>query len=170
MALTLRPVLVVVRQSGSLPSKVSARARRRTRLRPPREQRVDAHRGGRFFWPLTSMAAIGGTPEVVARLREIAVDPKTVVLSNKVTAAPGAPSLPRRSSTQKVSRQHSSRNGRADTSGLYRGAGHVGNYTAEEISFRRRSSASSSQGVSAKSPSSATRLLRARIPRSLVRK
>lgn len=33
----------------------------------------------------------GGTPEVVARLKEIAVDPKTVVLSNKVKTAAGAP-------------------------------------------------------------------------------
>jgi dipeptidyl aminopeptidase/acylaminoacyl peptidase len=33
----------------------------------------------------------GGTPEVVARLLEITVDPKTVVLSQKVEAASGAP-------------------------------------------------------------------------------
>jgi dipeptidyl aminopeptidase/acylaminoacyl peptidase len=33
----------------------------------------------------------GGTPEVVTRLKEITVDPKTVVLSKKVEAASGAP-------------------------------------------------------------------------------
>jgi dipeptidyl aminopeptidase/acylaminoacyl peptidase len=42
------------------------------------------HLGGRF--------QEGGTPEVVARLKEITVDPKTVVLAKKVdTAAVGAP-------------------------------------------------------------------------------
>ncbi|MBV8731053.1 MAG: prolyl oligopeptidase family serine peptidase, partial [Acidobacteriia bacterium] len=42
-----------------------------------------AHLDGRF--------QEGGTPEVVARLKEITVDPKTVVLSKKVEAASSAP-------------------------------------------------------------------------------